>query len=183
VSVHITLEFTPNPHTLKYVVSRPLLERGAFDFTAPEQAAQAPLAARLFEVPGVAGVMIATDFITITVTGAGVMMDVNAALPGIIVEHLEADRPVIEAGLQVPEHALDDSAVAQQIKTLLDEQIRPAVAMDGGDIIFERFDEGVVYLELKGACAGCPSSMATLKMGIEQHLREQIPEVLEVRAV
>jgi len=183
VSIHVTLEFTPNPNTLKYVVSTPLLKQGAFDFTEATQAQNAPLAARLFAIPGVAGVMLSTDFVTITVTGSDAMMDVNVAVPRAIKEHLEAGEPVVNAELKTQEHAEDDSAVARQIKTVLDEHIRPAVAMDGGDIVFERFDEGIVYVELRGACAGCPSSMATLKMGIEQHLRELIPEVLEVRAV
>lgn len=184
MSISVTLEFTPNPDTLKYVVSERLLERGALDFTDPAQAEGAPLAERLFRVPGVKAVMIAKDFVTVTVTGQDVMMDVNTAMLREIREHLEAGEPVVTDALSAQdEHGADDSHVAQQIKSILDQQVRPAVAMDGGDIVFDRFENGIVYLELKGSCAGCPSSTATLKMGIEQHLRELIPEVQQVEAV
>lgn len=183
VSVHVTLEFTPNPDTLKYVVSVPLLERGVLDFTAPEQAAGAPFVERLFRVPGVRAVMLAHDFVTVTVRSQDVLAAVNSAMLGTIREHLEAGDPILTADFEMNAHGADDSAVAQQIKTILDEQVRPAVAMDGGDIIFDHFENGIVYLQLKGSCSGCPSSTATLKMGIEQHLRELIPEVMQVEAV
>ena len=184
VSISVTLEFTPNPDTLKYVVSERLLERGALDFTEVSQAEGAPLAQRLFRVPGVKAVMLAKDFVTVTVTGQDAMRDVNTAMLREIREHLEAGEPVVtEALAPQSEHGADDSRVAQQIKAILDQQVRPAVAMDGGDIVFNRFENGIVYLELKGSCSGCPSSTATLKMGIEQHLRELIPEVQQVEAV
>ena len=183
MTVHVTLEFTPNPDTLKYVVSERLLDRGALSFGSPDEAAGAPLAQALFEVEGVAAIMIAQDFVTITVTDPKLMMDVNAEMTRRLKEHLEAGLPVVTAPLPEQEHGTDDSEVARKIKRILDDQVRPAVAMDGGDIVFERFEEGIVYLELKGACAGCPSSTATLKMGIEQHLRQIIPEVEEVRAI
>jgi len=184
VSVSVTLEFTPNPDTLKYVVSAHLLQRGALDFTDAAQAAGAPLAERLFRVPGVKAVMLAKDFVTVTVTSQDVMKDVNAAMLREIREHLESGQPVVtEALAPQDDHGADDSLVAQQIKAILDQQVRPAVAMDGGDIVFNRFEDGIVYLELKGSCSGCPSSTATLKMGIEQHLRELIPEVQQVEAV
>jgi len=183
LSVHVTLEFTPNPDTLKYVVSQPLLERGALSFGSAEDAAGAPLALELFDVEGVAAVMLAQDFVTITVSDPKQMMTVNTEVTRRLKEYLEAGRPIVTDALPAQEHGEDDSEVAQKIKSILDEQVRPAVAMDGGDIVFDRFEQGIVYLELKGSCAGCPSSTATLKMGIEQHLRENIPEVEEVRAV
>lgn len=183
MSVHITLEFTPNPETLKYVVSQRLMERGALSFQSAAQAEGAPLAQGLLGIEGVSAVMIAPEFVTITVADPKRMMDVNALVPDYIKEHLEAGKPVITDALPTEEHGTDDSDIARRIKTILDEQVRPAVAMDGGDIVFNRFEEGVVYLELKGSCAGCPSSTATLKMGIEQHLREVIPEVEEVQAI
>ncbi len=183
MAVHVTLEFTPNPDTLKYLVSQPLLERGVLDFTDASAAGDSPLASRLFAVSGVKAVMIGKDFLTVTVTGQDVMMDVNAAMLREIKEHLDAGEPVFTGTLPEKEHGEQDSAIARQVIAMLDEQIRPAVAQDGGDIVFDRFDEGVVYLELKGSCAGCPSSTATLKMGIEQFLRERIPEVREVQAV
>ncbi len=184
MSISVTLEFTPNPDTLKYVVSAPLLERGVLDFTDVSQAEGAPLAQRLFAVAGVKAVMLATDFVTVTVTGQEVMMEVNAAMLREIREHLEAGEPIVTDALKPQgEHGEDNSHVAQQVIAILDAQIRPAVARDGGDIVFDRFENGVVYLELKGSCQGCPSSTATLKMGIEQHLREVIPEVQQVEAV
>jgi Fe-S cluster biogenesis protein NfuA len=181
--VSVTLEFTPNPDTLKYVVSERLLPRGTLEFTSAAQTATSPLAKRLFAVSGVKAVMIAKDFVTVTVTGQDVMMDVNRAMLREIREHLESRAPVTTAPLPDQEHGADDSEVARQIIEILDARIRPAVAMDGGDIVFERFEDGVVYLELKGSCHGCPSSMATLKMGIEQQLRQLVPEVREVQAV
>lgn len=183
MTVHVTLEFTPNPDTLKYVVSQRLLDRGALSFGSVAEAEGAPLAQALFALDGVAAVMIAQDFVTITVSDPQLMMDVNTAVTRLLKEHLEAGLPVVTAPLPDQEHGSDDSEVARKIKQILDDQVRPAVAMDGGDIVFDRFEQGVVYLELKGSCAGCPSSTATLKMGIEQHLREVIPEVEEVRAV
>ena len=183
MSVHVTLEFTPNPDTLKYVVSQPLLERGAVTYDTAEDAAEAPLAQALLAIEGVASVMLAKDFVTITVADPKQMMDVNTHVPTCIKDHLEAGKPVITGDLPTDEHGEDDSEVARSIKEILDRQVRPAVAQDGGDIVFDRFEDGIVYLELKGSCAGCPSSTATLKMGIEQHLREVIPEVQEVRAV
>jgi Fe-S cluster biogenesis protein NfuA len=183
MTIHVTLEFTPNPDTLKYTVSQPLLERGALDFTAADRADDSPLATRLFGIDGVKAVMIGRDFVTVTVTSQEEMAAVNAAVPGRIREHLEAGEPVYTGSLPEQEHGEGNSPVARQIIEMLDQQIRPAVAMDGGDIVFDRFDDGIVYLELKGSCSGCPSSIATLKMGIEQFLRERIPEVREVQAV
>lgn len=185
MSITVTLEFTPNPDTLKYTVSQPLLERpAAYEFTDAAQTEGAPLAAALFAVEGVKGVMIAQDFVTVTVTGQDMLGPVNSAMLKEIPAHLEAGLPVVTSDYEPPsDHGEDNSQIAQQIKSILDQSVRPAVARDGGDIVFNRFEDGIVYLELKGSCSGCPSSTATLKMGIEHHLREMIPEVQQVEAV
>ncbi len=181
--VHVSLEFTPNPDTLKYAVSMPLLERGALEFVDAEAAADSPLAQRLFEIEGVKAVMIAKDFVTITVADQDVMMETNTAVIDTLKEHLEAAQPVFTGELPASEHGAVGDEVSRKVVEILDAQIRPAVAMDGGDIVFDRFDGGIVYLQLKGSCSGCPSSMATLKHGIEQRLRMLVPEVREVQAV
>lgn len=181
MSVNVSLEFTPNPDTLKYTVSVPLLDRGALEFTSPEEAAESPLALRLFEINGVKAVMIGRDFVTITVADQDVMMEANTAVIAALKTHLEAGEAVF-TGERPNEHGAATDEVSRKVVEILDAQIRPAVAMDGGDIVFDRFDGGVVYLQLKGSCSGCPSSMATLKHGIEQRLRMLVPEVQEVQA-
>jgi Fe-S cluster biogenesis protein NfuA len=181
--VTVTLEFTPNPDTLKYLVSQRLLPRGTLEITTPAAAASSPLAQRLFAVGGVRSLLIAKDFVTVTVTSQDRIMEVNRAMLREIREHLERGEPIVTAPLPEQEHGDQDSEVARQVIEILDARIRPAVAMDGGDILFDRFEDGVVYLELKGSCHGCPSSLATLKMGIEQQLRALVPEVREVQAV
>jgi len=181
--VQVSLEFTPNPDTLKYVVSETLLERGALEFRTVDEADDAPLAQTLFAVPGVKAVMIGRDFVTITVVDQDVMMEANTAVIDALKRHLEAGEPVITGVPPTNEHGAVDDDVSRKVVEILDAQIRPAVAMDGGDIVFDRFDGSVVYLQLKGSCSGCPSSMATLKHGIEQRLRMLVPEVREVQAV
>ena len=185
MSVTVTLEFTPNPDTLKYATSAPLLDRAAaYEFVDASKTEGAPLAAALFEVEGVKAVMIAKDFVTVTVSAQDMLAPVNSAMLKAIPAYLESGQPIITDDYEAPsDHGEDDSQVAQQIKAILDQQVRPAVARDGGDIVFNRFEDGIVYLELKGSCSGCPSSTATLKMGIEHHLREVIPEVQQVEAV
>ena len=182
--VHVQLEFTPNPDTLKYTVTRPLLERGAAAFTSPEQAeGLSPLASELFGIRGVAAVLVGHDFVTLTVSDPSAMGDVHAAVQTRLPAFLEGGGEVVTEAWRDRDHEGDFDEVAQQVIEILDAQIRPAVARDGGDIVFDRFDEGVVYLRMKGSCAGCPSSLATLKQGIETRLRQSIPEVAEVRAI
>jgi Fe-S cluster biogenesis protein NfuA len=183
MSVTVTLEFTPNPDTLKYAVSEPLLQRGALDFPTRDTAGDSPLARYLFEVDGVDAVMIGRDFVTVTVTDAKSMPTVNGAMLERIKQHLDNGEPVFTGELPGSDHGVAGDPISQQIVEILDAQIRPAVAMDGGDIVFDRFESGVVYLHLKGSCAGCPSSMATLKHGVEQRLRQLVPEVSAVEAV
>ena len=180
----IQTEQTPNPATLKFLPGRTVLEEGTADFTDAESAnARSPLAARLFEVDGVGAVFFGRDFITITKTDAKEWHVLKPALLGAIMEHFTAGRDVMTATANESADDADDDEIVSQIKELLDTRVRPAVAMDGGDIVYHGFEDGVVFLHMQGACAGCPSSTATLKMGIENMLKHYIPEVVEVRAV
>ncbi len=183
--VYVSLEFTPNPNTLKYSVNRTLLTRGAVSFGRKEDAQKrSPLAAKLFEIPGISGVMIGTNFVTVTKTEDGDWDLVHKNCSSLIERHLAEGLPVVEEGVSDTGHSQGSgSEVEKKIKDLLDKEIRPAVAMDGGDIVFDRYEDGVVYLYLQGSCAGCPSATMTLKMGIETRLREAIPEVREVVSV
>ncbi|MFC7334778.1 NifU family protein [Rhodocista pekingensis] len=183
----IQTEETPNPATLKFLPGRDVLGRGTADFASPETAGPSPLAARLFEVEGVTRVFLGADFVTVTKTEDKDWYALKPSVLGVIMEHFTAGRPVLLEGTADDGHAeaanAEDEEVVAQIKELLDIRVRPAVAQDGGDITFHGFDKGVVYLHMKGACAGCPSSTATLKAGIENLLRHYIPEVVEVRQV
>ncbi|MEM6577025.1 MAG: NifU family protein [Pseudomonadota bacterium] len=182
----IQTESTPNPATLKFLPGQTILPTGTADFPTVESAEQSPLAARLFKVNGVEGVFFGMDFITIT-KGEAIEWDhMKPAVLGAIMEHFQTGDPVLlseAAGSGHAEHSGEDATVVGQIKELLDTRVRPAVAQDGGDITFHGYDSGVVYLHMQGACAGCPSSTITLKMGIENLLRHYIPEVVEVRPV
>ncbi|MEM9319624.1 MAG: NifU family protein [Pseudomonadota bacterium] len=183
----IQTESTPNPATLKFLPGQAVLDAGTADFPSAETTDASPLAQRLFAVGGVTGVFFGTDFITVTKLEAHDWDHLRPALLGAIMEHFQSGAPVMvgetSAGGGHAEHDGDDAVVVGQIKELLDTRVRPAVAQDGGDITFHGFDRGVVYLHMQGACAGCPSSTLTLKMGIENLLRHYIPEVLEVRPV
>lgn len=183
--VYVSLEFTPNPNTLKYSVNRELLERGTLNITKKEDAElKSLLAVKLFDIPGVSGVMIGKDFITVTKTEAGDWDIVHKNTSSAIETHLKNGEPVVNAdAIHAPAHKGGNSEIETKIKDILDKDIRPAVAMDGGDITFDRFEDGIVYLHMQGSCSGCPSSTMTLKMGIETRLKEAIPEVIEVVAV
>jgi Fe-S cluster biogenesis protein NfuA len=182
----IQTEQTPNPATLKFLPGRAVLTSGTADFTGAEDAAgRSPLASHLFEIDGVAAVFFGADFITITKSSDKEWHVLKPAILGAIMEHMTTGLPILSdvpADDGASAATEEDSEVVGQIKELIETRVRPAVAQDGGDIVFEKFDEGVVYLQLRGACAGCPSSSATLKMGIENMLKHYIPEVTEVRA-
>lgn len=180
----IQTEETPNPATLKFLPGRDVLGAGTADFPAPESARTSPLAQRLFEVEGVTRVFLGADFITVTKADGQDWYLLKPSILGAIMEHFAAGRPVLTEAM-ADDNAVseDDDEVVTQIKELLDMRVRPAVAQDGGDITFHGFDKGVVYLAMKGSCAGCPSSTATLKAGIENMLRHYIPEVVEVRQI
>jgi Fe-S cluster biogenesis protein NfuA len=177
----IQTEATPNPATLKFLPGCEVMNKGTANFEDAASAARSPLATSLFAIDGVDGVFLGGDFVTVT-KGGGKEWDVlKPQILGVIMEHFTAGKPVIEGGEEVDEE-IDDDGVVMQIKELLDTRVRPAVAQDGGDIIFDDFRDGVVYLHMQGSCSGCPSSTATLKHGIENMLKYYIPEVLEVRA-
>ncbi len=182
----IQTESTPNPATLKFLPGQTVLETGTADFPTEDAAAKSPLARRIFAVGGVTGVFFGTDFVTVTKAGETEWDHIKPAILGAVMEHYQSGQPVMEGENADAGHAAHDGPdadIVNQIKELLDTRVRPAVAQDGGDITFHGFDRGVVYLHMQGACAGCPSSTLTLKMGIENLLRHYIPEVVEVRPV
>jgi Fe-S cluster biogenesis protein NfuA len=184
----IQTESTPNPATLKFLPGQTVLEVGTADFPTSDTADKSPLATRIFAVAGVAGVFFGNDFVTVTKVETVEWDHIKPAILGAVMEHYQSGQPVITDDGSAPtsghaEHTGEDSEIVDQIKELLDSRVRPAVAQDGGDITFHGFERGVVYLHMQGACAGCPSSTLTLKMGIENLLRHYIPEVTEVRPV
>ena len=183
----IQTEATPNPATLKFIPGRPVLAQGTLEFLDPETSKASPLAARLFEIAGVKGVFFGTDFISVT-KGEGEWQHLKPAILGVIMEHYlsgvaVANAPGTDGGEPNEFFAPEDEETVKTIKELLETRVRPAVAQDGGDITFQGFRDGVVYLHMRGACSGCPSSTATLRHGIENLLRHFIPEVQEVRPV
>ncbi len=179
----IQTEDTPNPDTLKFMPGDTVLKTGSVDYSNKESSVSSPLASRLFEIDGVSRVFLSSDFISVT---KETDLEWNNLKPSIltgIMEHYSSGLPALnnEKEIKVNDSA-EDTEIVKQIKDLLETRVRPAVAMDGGDISFRSFEAGVVTLQMKGACAGCPSSTATLKMGIENMLRHYIPEVTEVKA-
>ena len=178
----IQTESTPNPATLKFLPGREVVADGTANFNAAEDAARSPLASSLFGVDGVAGVFLGSDFVTVTKSGDKEWDVLKPQILGAIMEHYQSGQPVIEDASGDESGAAADE-ISRTIKELIDTRVRPAVAQDGGDIIFKRFEAGIVYLHMQGACSGCPSSTATLKHGIENMLRYYVPEVTEVRPV
>ena len=179
----IQTEPTPNPSTLKFLPGREVMGRGSADFLTKEGSASSPLASRLFDVEGVTSVFLGSDFITV---GKSNDVDWSVLKPQVlaaIMDHYNSGQPVIIEAAGSSEGGEADSEVVKQIKELLDTRVRPAVAQDGGDIIFRGFEDGIVYLHLQGSCSGCPSSTATLKHGIENMLKYYVPEVVAVQAV
>ncbi|MBN8937080.1 MAG: NifU family protein [Rhizobiales bacterium] len=184
----IQTEATPNPATLKFLPGRPVLETGTLDLRDPAEAAKSsPLAERLFAIEGVDGVFFGSDFITVS-KSAGEWPQLKPAILGAIMEHFMSGAPLLNAGEEETGAADEffetaDEEIVTTIKDLIETRVRPAVANDGGDITFKGFKEGIVYLHMKGACSGCPSSTATLRHGIQNLLRHYVPEVVEVRPV
>jgi len=184
----IQTEATPNPATLKFIPGKPVLPGSTREYRVAEEAVDSPLAQRLFSVQNVSGIFLGHDFITVSKSG-GEWQHLKPAILGLIMDHYLSGAPVVlkqgEGKAARGEEFFDaaDGQIVSTIKELLETRVRPAVAQDGGDITFQGFKEGVVYLNMKGSCAGCPSSTATLKHGIENLLRHFIPEVSEVRPV
>jgi Fe-S cluster biogenesis protein NfuA len=181
----IQTEPTPNPATLKFLPGRAVLASGTLDMRDKESAAQSPLADRLFGITGVSGVFFGSDFIAVT-KSAGEWQQLKPAILGAIMEHFMSGAPIVSGTDSAPStedefFEAKDSETVATIKELIEARVRPAVANDGGDITFRGFKDGIVYLDMKGACSGCPSSTATLRHGIENLLRHYLPDVVEVR--
>ena len=189
VPMFIQTEATPNPATLKFLPGREVLAGEPREFTDPQSAAISPLGAQLFDLDGVTGVFLGADFISVTKDDVD-WAHIKPAILGVIMEHFLSGNPILTEGAngqpQNPDEEFFDESDAEMvevIKELLSSRIRPAVAMDGGDITFRGFKDGIVFLKMQGACAGCPSSTATLKHGIENLLRHFVPGVEEVQQV
>jgi Fe-S cluster biogenesis protein NfuA len=182
----IQTEATPNPATLKFLPGRPVLPEGVLDIPSAAEAARSPLAERLFGVPGVAGVFLGSDFITVTKSDVE-WQHIKPAILGAIMEHFLSGAPIVREGTDADgtDEFFDsrDAETVAQIKELLETRVRPAVANDGGDITFRGFKDGIVFVHMKGSCSGCPSSTATLKSGVQNLLRHFVPEVIEVQPV
>lgn len=177
----VRTEATPNPQTLRFVVDRQLTAQPA-EFKSARETSASPLAKKLFGFPWTAGVYIGRDFITVTKQDWVDWETLAEPLAGLIQEHLERGEAVLhEVAAQTP--SADDSEDVRKIKEILDREIRPMVAQDGGDIVFHKFEGGTVYLFMQGSCAGCPSSTMTLKMGVENRLKEAVPSVQDVVAM
>jgi Fe-S cluster biogenesis protein NfuA len=182
----IQTEPTPNPATLKFLPGRPVLASGTLDMRDKDAAGQSPLAERLFEIAGVSGVFYGSDFIAVT-KGGGEWQQLKPAILGAIMEHFMSGAPLVRGADAAPPAGREeffeekDAETVSTIKELIETRVRPAVANDGGDITFRGFKDGVVYLDMKGACSGCPSSTATLRHGIQNLLRHYLPDVVEVR--
>ena len=189
----IETETTPNPSTLKFLPGELVMATGTREFTSPEAAEASPLAQALFDLGDVTGVFFGRDFVSVTAAPGVEWASLKPQVLSLLLDHFVAQAPLFTpgtaAGIAVPADADDDfnddpadAEVIEQIKDLIETRVRPAVANDGGDIIYRGFREGVVYLQMQGACSGCPSSSATLKNGIESLLKHYVPEVSEVRA-
>jgi Fe-S cluster biogenesis protein NfuA len=184
----IQTETTPNPATLKFLPGRPVLESGTLDMATKEAAAQSSLAARLFDIPNVGGVFYGSDFISVTKSD-GEWQQIKPAILGAIMEHYMSGAPLVATNAEPATSSEDeffdakDADTVATIKDLIETRVRPAVAGDGGDITFKGYKEGIVFLHMKGACSGCPSSTATLKHGIQNLLKHFVPEVVDIQAV
>jgi Fe-S cluster biogenesis protein NfuA len=183
----IQTEPTPNPATLKFLPGRTVLESGTFDLRSREGAEKSPLAERLFSIDSVSGVFFGSDFITVTKSD-GEWSQLKPRVLGAIMEHFMSGAPVLRTDAEAGEPGDEffdeaDAETVATIKDLIETRVRPAVANDGGDITFRGFKNGVVFLAMKGACSGCPSSTATLQHGIQNLLRHYVPDVVEVRPV
>lgn len=175
-------EPTPNPASVRFVLDRPVLERGVADFTTAAAAERSPLAHKLFALEGVSGVMLGTNFVTVTAEDPTDWVHLAQEVAEKIREHMATNEPVLVGPADEPVQREDDE-IALGIIRVIDEEIRPAVAMDGGDVVFVGYENGVVRLKLRGACQGCPSAMMTLKLGIERRLQAEFPEIVAVEAV
>ena len=186
----IETEPTPNPSTLKFLPGQPVMTTGTRDFADADEAEASPLAEALFSLGDVSGVFLGRDFVSVTAGPGSEWRTLKPQVLGVLLDHFASGAPLFRGGgageIRIDEAALadnpEDAEIIAQIKDLIDTRVRPAVERDGGDIVYRGFDRGTVYLAMQGACAGCPSSSATLKQGIETLLKHYVPEVTEVRA-
>ena len=184
--VNVIVESTPNPATLKFLPGCSVMETGTANFASPEKADKAPLVRQLFKIDGVAGVFLGADFISVAKRSTSDWQSLEPVVTETISVFFQSGGTAVTVEKNDGEGAgsdEDDDETVLQIKELLDTRIRPSVAMDGGDIVYRGFERGVVFLSLQGACIGCPSSNATLKMGVENLLKHYVPDVLRVEAV
>ena len=183
----IQTEETPNPATLKFLPGRDVTGSGVADFTSVDSAERSPLAKSLFALDGVKGVFLGSDFITVTKSDERSWQTLKPMILGAVMDHFTSGQSTVGAGGDDETEEFNDDGIdpeiISQIKELIDTRVRPAVAQDGGDIIYKGFKSGTVYLHMRGSCSGCPSSTATLKMGIENMLKHYVPEVLQVEAI
>lgn len=180
----IATEETPNPNTLKFLPGKPVMAKGVAQFNSIDEAASSMLAQKLMGLDGIVGVFFGKDFISVTKLEMAEWEAIQTRVMAAIMDHYMSGMPLFRKGMDPADKAesnADDDELTAQIKELLETRVRPMVAQDGGDIVFDRFEQGIVYLTMRGACAGCPSSTLTLKSGIENMLRHYVPEVLEVR--
>ncbi len=179
----IQTENTPNPATVKFLPGQQVVASGVYEFRSPDEAGNSPLAQRLFGLTGVTNVMLSGDFVSVSKAGDTDWAMLKPMVLAALMEHLSTGQPVLLKTQEEEKPGEGEDEISMQIRELINSRVRPAVMMDGGDIVFENFDNGVVYLRMRGACAGCPSSTMTLKSGIENMLRHYVPEVTEVRQV
>lgn len=184
----IQTEDTPNPSTIKFLPGMTIVESGVYEFKAGEDMTASPLAQRLYGIPGVVRILLAQDYVSVSKDDSTDWIMLKPMILAALMEHLSTGQPILDERVVAASDTTDGDQgpldeLSQQIVELIDTRVRPAVAADGGDIVFDRFEEGVVYLEMRGACSGCPSSTATLKSGIENMLKHYVPEVMEVRAL
>jgi len=189
----VQTETTPNPQTMKFLAGRVVMPSGTRDFASPEDAEASPLAEALFDLGDVTGVFFGRDFVSVTVASGTEWSDAKPEIISLLLEHFSAEMPFFRPGssaeIVVPVDSAtypdktEDADIVAQIRDLIETRVRPAVANDGGDIIYRGYDRGHVYLQMQGACSGCPSSTATLKHGIQSLLKHYVPEVIEVHAV
>ncbi len=177
----IQTENTPNPATVKFIPGVTVMDSGVAEFMDADAGKKSPLATRIFAIEGVKSVFFGNDFVSVTKSENTDWSQIKAPILAAVMQHFTMKEPLFNEGHT--ETANDDllDELSKQIKELIDKRVRPAVAMDGGDIVFEKFEQGIVYLKMRGACSGCPSSTVTLKNGVENMLRHYVPEVLEVR--
>lgn len=187
----IETEPTPNPATLKFLPGRTVMEHDVRDFADAEEAEASPLASALFSIGDVSGVFFGKDFISVTIGSGGSWSTAKPDVLNVLLDHFTSDAPLFAGGtaadIAISDEVLtddpEDADIIVQIKDLIETRVRPAVARDGGDIVYRGFQRGTVFLAMHGACSGCPSSTATLKSGIETLLKHYVPEVTEVRAI